>query len=236
MPEDYESAGEAQVNTASVIPQNVVENWNTLNYLLECIGDNPSVIVLGEEHTSHSMHQKQLQLIDQLKPEYVLHEIAAGQIYDPGTKKYIRQKGRKFDDTDDAIGEPVLPAGFTELADTNGFRIVGCDITMAEITDAERQIAEMNPEEYKYGEFGEGVGCLIKRGDSNWMLMYTDDLLAPFRDERMAKTIIEYIAKTQKPLVVILGNDHAANIMERGLIKGKGCGYFYVDQTKTLTV
>ena len=47
----------------------------------------------------------------------------------------------------------------------------------------------------------------------------------------MAEVIVQYQDMGIKPVLTIIGNHHAKNLHDQGLIQGKGFRYAYIDQT-----
>jgi hypothetical protein len=215
-----------------------LNKWNEPGYRVESYGNSPSVYLLGEAHSARDQHQKQLELIAMIRPEYVLHELAYGTIYDPKIGKVQIQRGRKFNLYDlppEEIEE--LPSEYPATANKVGFKIVGCDLTFAEMDEVEKKLAQQQPEMFEYDEFiwnGMKDGRLIKRDDPDWMNTRVEDEIIPFRDEFMVTMIQKYQALSLTPIVAVMGAHHGNNIHGKGLLKDKGFGYIYVDQTSTL--
>ena len=223
-----------RVNSPETIAPNSLRTWNDHGYSIESYGQSPTVVVLGEEHTGKDQHQKQLELIEIIKPEYVLHELANGAVYDPKVGAWSRQRGRKFNFNDLPPVESVeVPTEYTIAADKVGFKIVGCELTLAEMADVEKRLAQQHPETFEYDEFEmeeEQTGILTKLDDPDWMNTGQEDEIIPYRDEFMAKMIEKYQALSLKPVIAVMGARHGDNIHKGGLLKEKGFGYVYVNQ------
>lgn len=115
--------------------------WNDKKYHIEKHGDNFSLIVVGETYGNPEFQAKQVELIRLARPEYVLHEFLAAWIYDPKTQKFEKQKGRKFNMFDDDPENISLPSGLVLAANEMGFKTIGCDLTLGELSRFEKQLA-----------------------------------------------------------------------------------------------
>jgi len=196
-----------------------LDSWNDCGYKIEYFGEDLKAIILGEIHEVREIIRKQLKLIAQIKPDFVLHEFGAAWVYDPKNKQFKPQIGRQFNIVDRLRGPDSFPGGLISLSHNYGFKIVGCDLSDGELTNAEKRFALQNPQKYK----------LIKR-DPVGLTPQSDELI-PYRDLKMAELITAYQNKSTKPVITVLGNAHARNIHNGKLIQGKGFGYAYVDQT-----
>jgi len=208
--------------------------WNDRKYQIETSGEKFSVVILGEDHYDTDMHEKQIELITIIRPEYVLHEALKGWIYDPATEKFEKQQGRRFfnEGSPDAQMEesltlnidPVLARASKDV----GFKIVGCDLTGAETISAEREIAQKYPDRFTYDE---EIQLLEKNDDSDWISTPSQEM-APFRDGKIVQVILAYHGQGRKPLFTIVGAAHGRRIHDQELLKGKVQGYAFVDQTE----
>jgi len=213
---------------SELITQETIAIWNDKGYKVEFYGKELKVIVLGESHGYKDIMHKQLELINEVKPDFVLHEFGAAWIYDPHTDEFKPQPNRKFNRWDINPQSIIIPVGLVSASKKLGFKIIGCDLTEAEISFAARQIARENPSQYEYDE---EYDLLSKPDAPYWIFTNQSKKVMPRRDEKMAEMILTYQAKTEKPLLTILGGVHAENIHNGKLIQEKGFGYAFVDQT-----
>lgn len=73
----------------------IVEEWNDREYRVEQHGQDPLVIILGEDHYTLDHIRKQFGLVHTLKPQYVLYEPMGGWRFNPGIG-LLRQENRAF--------------------------------------------------------------------------------------------------------------------------------------------
>ncbi|OGZ63214.1 MAG: hypothetical protein A2639_02035 [Candidatus Staskawiczbacteria bacterium RIFCSPHIGHO2_01_FULL_34_27] len=200
-----------------------LDKWNDKKYHIEKFGDNISVVVLGEKHTNTEFTEKQLELINIIKPEYVLSEFWNGWIYNPKTQKFEQQNDRVFDKNYDfkRVGMKLinLPPEDIKLilaANKISFKIVGCDLTMGEL----KEIAKQFPDKY------------ANKPDYFIGVIGADNEVMPFRDEQMVKTISEYQQKSLKPIISIMGWHHGDSIHNQKIMQEKGFGYAYINENR----
>ena len=148
MKEGYEPSATQPPSFREEIPEELLRSWNTNNFSIETYGETYSVIMLGEGHHDSGApgaQAKQVELIELIKPEYVLYESLKGLIYDPKAREFRKQANRRFnlDDLDTHDNKPDKP--IMEAADKIGFTIVGCDITSEELKVIEKTITRENP-------------------------------------------------------------------------------------------
>lgn len=203
-----------------------IEEWNKQGYAIAKYGNEFSVVMLGETHNVEEEQTKQLELIEVVKPQYVLHEFLTGWIYNPTTRTFEKQNNRTFDDRDQPpINE--LPPSFISSANRLGFEIVGCDLTQGELTPIEKDLAQNNPERYVYDEKSRSLRSAER---PTARVTAASPAIVPFRDELITRRILEYHGKSSRPLVVIFGASHGRNIHEQKLLQDKGLGYIFADQ------
>ena len=126
-----------------------------------------------------------------------------------------------------------MPSPIIELSNRMGFYVFGCDLSMAELEEVERKLADLYPDRFRWEKIARNIGALIER-TTNRVAEITNqsDIIVPFRDKRMTDTIIEYRGKSEKPVVVIMGSHHGNNIVREKMLHDKGFDFVYVDQTR----
>lgn len=203
----------------------IIKKWNDAQYEIKSRGDDPNVIILGESHHEQSMIQKQLELIELIKPKYVLHEYAGGFVYDPKIQELKLQSRRLYDNVDKALLESSgLENELRELADKLKFQIIGCDLTTAEL---DKKLVEQFPQKYVYDD----DGLVVSVEDPDLTPSHFSPDAEMLRDAKIVEMISTYEKKSKKPLVVIIGNRHAHNIHDKRLLqKDDKVNYKYVNQ------
>ncbi|HSW97944.1 MAG TPA: hypothetical protein VLF89_09025 [Candidatus Saccharimonadales bacterium] len=204
-----------------------VNAWNDRGYRVERYGESPSVVILGESHFNEDERAKQRELLRMIRPEYMLHELGFGSMYNPKIGKYQRQPNRTFDEF--GYVEEVKPSVGDELiaeADALGFTIIGCDLTNTEVGNVYPRVAALYPDQYIYD------GSLRKIGNPTWKPTRQSEVIVPFREEFMVDMIHQYQQRSPKAIVAVMGRDHSDNIQTRGLLQSKGFDYVYVDQVR----
>ncbi len=206
-----------------------IMQWSKGRYRIEKYGDKYSVVIIGETHGMPQSKEEQIELIRLIKPEFVLHEFLSGFTYDPKTQKFKAQSGRIITPEDEAMEkvEEKVPQEIILLADEMDFKIIGCDSTDAEIRKAEFQLTIQFPDRYKWDDEAGMV-----RDIKNKKSILVKEVMA-MRDNQMAKTILEYQQKSNRPVMVIMGRTHSQNIHKRQILQGKNFGYLFIDQSKT---
>ncbi len=238
-----ENVSESSIKQPEIVEPNrtiqpeEIEKWNSDGYKVETYGPDVSVVVLGEYHYDKDMKAKQVELIKAIKPEFVLYEGLSGFVYDPTKKSLERQEGRLFMDGYDgehfkSPKEMEFINVITSSADEVGCNVVGCDLTFAEQGQVGKELAKSNPDKYI---FDEEFNVLQRRDNPNYTILGTDIEYIKARDNKMAEMIIEYQKKSQKPIVVIVGNRHASNIHDQKKLQEQGFGYVYISPTKPAT-
>lgn len=191
----------------------VIDGWNNREYKIERFGQNPSVIVLGENHSALDNIRKQFELVSILMPQCVLYEPMGGWEIDPDTKLLIKQKGRAFaEGTFDENPKKRNPKGFAwwiQFADMKHFRMIGCDLTMAECREKAKELNLYLPDD----------------------ILMRDDRIMSFRNEHMVKWMAIYQEKFPAPVIAVIGAAHSNSISRRQLLQDKGIEYIHIDQT-----
>ena len=228
---------EALQGTKLFLDKGVLDQWNNNRYTIyTSVNKGIRVVILGEEHLRQQ--REQIDLINIIKPSYVLHESLGGWTYDPKVQKFIKPKGRLFDNVGD---HPLLKTVginlfFRELSDKLGFKIIGCDLTDAEILEAGKSICVMFPKKYRYEESSERIW----RTDHGYHLLSFDELVKDenimfYRNRQMVKIITKYEALSEKPILVVMGGTHGDSIHE-DMMQRKKFGYAYVKQYANLNL
>jgi hypothetical protein len=207
-----------------------MRKWNDRDYPIVNYGEEFSVAILGEFHDNIQSTDKQLELIRLVQPEFVLCEGLRGWIYNPKTEDFEKQKNRIFESISDdpypfSVGTAILTA-----SDEMGFKIIGCDLNQAELNRIEKRypqiFADENEESDESWEHEPSYEIDTDAFSSYWYKFH------PFREEQMVKSILEYKGKSLKPIISILGVNHAVNIHSGKLLQKKGFGYVFIDQSE----
>lgn len=193
-------------------PVTKLNEWNKGEYVIHATHRYASVVILGEYHYQEHLINRQLELIDLVNPEFVLHEFASGFVYNPTTRLWTRQADRRFDDSLEDKKEWEIDPEFLKHASKLGYTIVGSDMTLQEQRDLVDKLSENDQD----------LDDIMSAVDA--------DLIAE-RDARMVTTITEYRGLTRFPLVAVMGATHAKNIHELGLLAQKRISYAIVDQS-----
>ena len=214
------------------LKREILDTWNNNRYEIYFSHNKDiRVVIFGEAH--QRQQQEQMDFINIVKPTYLLHESQGGWTYDPNVQKLIKPKSRLFDNVGDhrnVVTATINTMGFLKLSDKLGFKIIGCDLTDAEILEAGKRLCLVFPQQYRYEESYN----LIRRIDDNYRLLSFEELAKDknimfYRNRHMVKMITKYEALSEKPIVVITGGAHGDNIHET-MLQQKKFGYAYVKQ------
>lgn len=216
--------------------------WNDRSYTIEKSGNSPKIFILGEEHYHPSLRSKQLELIDMVKPDFILHENVNGWVYDPLNKKFQKQSSRIFGENDayhlntphERPGGMDLDDRFIIVAIKKNIPIVGCDLTCKEADKKLKEHSSKQPNKYRY-EYRPGFPKIYTAIiDTQSGQRYSHSKLVPEiieeREAHMIKALQLYEEITKNCLVVILGNLHAENIHKSNTLKDRKLPYFYINQ------
>ena len=202
---------------------NWIKSWVKENgYEIDIRGDNPQIVIVGEIHGLFVKQQEEL--VDKLRPEYLLHELIGIQTYDPRTQRKGELEGRLID----GVCEMHGMSGHTiQWSDEYGIYLVGCDLSLSELDVVERELVEKRPNIYRYGPAG-----LVERLDGTPFFITQDDGVVEYKDIHMGEMIVEYAAKTEKPLVTIVGSSHMRPESQiHQILQDANIEYAYVDMT-----
>ena len=191
----------------------------------------PKLVMCGEQHATFPIQRAQLELIQLIRPDFILHEFATAWILDPRTKKITPQPNRVINREDLHGQDYTVSQELMDAAAEIGCQIIGCDASFADMANAARALARANPKKYYVDQRS---GQLFKLADPAWICTSQSPEMQPVRESAMATTITAYGRMPGKAMV-ILGNTHAKRLHQRGDIKNAGFGYVYVDQTKSLS-
>ncbi|MDP2585559.1 MAG: hypothetical protein Q8P29_01625 [Candidatus Levybacteria bacterium] len=212
------------------LDRDILDKWNNNRYEIYTSPNKAiGVVILGEAH--QRQQREQMDFIEAVKPTYLLHESQGGWIYDPKSKRFTKPRGRLFDNVGDNVNvATVTTRRFQEQSSRLGFKIIGCDLTNAEILEVGKKLCILFPQQYRYVE-GQNS---IRRIDDNYRLLSFEELAKDknimfYRDKHMVKTITKYEALSGKPIVAIMGGSHGNNIHE-AILRKKKFGYAYVKQ------
>lgn len=229
------SRSEALHGSKSFIDRKVLDQWSGGRYEIY-ISSNKGVkvVILGEAH--QRQQQEQMDLINIIKPSYLLHESGGGWTYDPAIQKFVKPKGRLFNNVGDhLLIKTATIDQFRELSDNLGFKIIGCDLTDAEILEAGKNLCSIFPRKYRYEE---GSGRIF-RIDYGYHLFSFDELardenIMSYRNRHMVEIITKYEALSEKPIAVIMGGTHGDNI-HKDMLRRKKFGYAYIRQYQNIS-
>ncbi len=209
-----------------------INNWaKENNYKIVHNGKNPKIVIVGEMHDNKSFIEQQGRLIDKLRPEYLLDEGLGIKTYNPLTNQEAIQKNRKFG------GEGVME--IEEIKDyllqwskKYGVFLVGCDLSDREIFNLGKVLAKKFPKRYFCDPVMRDTIVLDDPSEKDFPLTALDGEIIKYRDRKMGETMIEYVKKTTKPLVTIMGSRHIRSESPiHQILKNSNIGYICVDQT-----
>jgi hypothetical protein len=202
-----------------MIEKNVIVEWcRQKNVKPKVYGNNPSVIILGEDHSEKKHREQQEEIIKLVKPEYLLHEFFDGRFYNPITKEITYLP----DVVVDKELEDILPKDCVEdrrligWAEKYRLFLVGIDLTFTELDRLRCKLLDKSP---------------LYAGSIKKDLLIEAKEDAYREKNRMGKRIVEYSSKTSKPLVVIMGGGHARPKSKiHPVIQKAGIDYICLDQ------
>lgn len=213
--------------TRSVIPPELLREWNRGQYRIKQMGRSIRCVVFGESHYCELQMARQAELIELVRPEVLLHEFGnPAMVYDParpGSRAYLRASRRV-----------VFPAPLIEQASRLGHRIVGIDLSLQEISIAHYHLALDHPEDFDWQGDNVTDGVLVKRQDPHYQFTAADPITMRIRDARMSWEIGKWERKMKTPLLVVVGAHHARNFYRRKLLAQFGFGCAFVHQTEEL--
>ncbi len=218
----------------SFVTPEIISGWNDWNYQVVVCGKRIRCLIVGELHYRPEHISKQLELIELVKPEFVLHEFGPAWIYDPQGGGYRLQSQRSIRDGIDNDSLERFPELLTQQAERLNHKIVGIDLTTAELDIALWRLTKERPDEFEWKQVGEHPfdGCIIKRDDPDYEFTTQDPLIMELREARMVKEIGRFEKISKAPIVVIVGDCHAENFYTHGLFRGCRFGYVVIHQTK----
>jgi hypothetical protein len=206
---------------------NWIRDWAEENkYQVVPKGENPQIAIVGESHGNGAFIKQQERLVDKLKPEYLLHECIGINTYDPSTHQQRLLEGRRVDEFD--VGNEI-PDYMIQWSEKDGLFLVGCDLSMREVEDCGKILAQRHPERYKWDPEFQMTEVL----DNDFPYFTNqDDGVVPFRDTKIGGMMVEYAGKTSKPLITIMGAHHMRPESPIHQILGNSnIGYICIDQT-----
>ncbi len=215
----------------------IVKRWVEENdyRIINSHSNNPQAIILGESHESGFQRDQQTSLIEQIQPDYVLHESALDRMYNPfSQREQFIDFGRVYRNE---ILNPknLIPKHLIELANQFRCMIIGCDLSNKELGEIVKKLAEEYPEEYYYNETSDELGDFLDYGVKNSEFgCHVNHGVIPFREKHMGNIILEYVPKATKPLITILGANHIqqqSKIYE--VLFEKGVSYMCVNQNNS---
>lgn len=220
------------------VPMSVIYSWNKEGYHTEATGDNVSLIMIGEYHYLRSFQKSQNRLIYTVNPEYVLHENLRDRRYNAVTGDFSILRPHAVRDA--YIPSEHVSAVLIELCRLKGYTLIGIDLGQGELRDAMREsVKRDNPREIKVNNSGLIASYRMspdipRHGRFSG---FTRGLPEAFslRERKMVETMREYTNKSHKPVIAIVGSDHARTIHEEGSLKDAEFDYCIIDQGSVIT-
>ena len=205
--------------------------WNDANYDIEYFGNNLEFIVLGEEHHSLEIKNKQIELINRVKPEYVLLEHITAWTYNPKNLNFTKQENRiigEYDQNVHDLNKDWDVRGLTNESNKLGFEIIGCDLTNAELLIVAGQINKnIYEDDINYKKFKLLCQYIILEE-----IIQKSEEFIPYREQKKIEIINNYKNKSKNTVIVILGDYHAKNLHEQKKLQELNIEYAYVSQGK----
>ena len=131
-------------------------------------------------------------------------------------------KGRRFDDFDKEINN-ILDY-MIQWSEKYGIFLVGCDLSIIEVEDVGKILSQKHPGIYRYLRTTERL--------DGKHFTNQDEGVVQFRDRKMGEMTVEYVGKTTKPLVTIMGAVHMRPESPiHQILQASNIGYICVDQT-----
>lgn len=197
-----------------------IDRWvEEHGYTVEFHGKDIQVIILGEWHGAQELIDAQIELIKLVKPSLILHEeLKGGDAYDPKEDVFHTAEHG------DLPGVRTVPDKFYETAHELGTPVIGCDLPLRELAK------RLRPD---LAEFV--IKALDTRDPATFEAFFlplskSDEGIA-MREEKMINTILQQLAKSDGPVVIILGYVHTENFNHLQLLQNRGVGYAIINQT-----
>ncbi len=158
--------------------------------------------LVGEYHGEEEHQSREVELIQALKPDSVVHEFLRNASYDSSQHRIAPQPGRTLSFGIVADDLEALPAVLHTCRSVRA-NIIGCDFSQ----DEEFEIRRKNS---KSGEvFTPAIG----------------KALTSTREALMASVILSNVIASEKPVVAIVGANHSAALHEQKELQDQGFGY-----------
>jgi len=204
----------------------LIREWAERNhYVLLARGKNPQAFIVGESHRDPKLIAEQGELVDIVKPGFILHELMETLIYAPKTKELKLAPGRAYNSYDADAHSRILDYA-VNWADKHQASLIGCDLSMQEMNNCFKEIAKRYPKKYHYDEESDEVYPI----EGSLKSTNQESRIFSFREAQMGKTILEYAKRSSKPVVAVVGAYH---IRPRAKIHAvmKKADYWCIDQT-----
>lgn len=218
---------EAPQHPKLFLDKGTLDQWNNNRYeIFTSPNKGIRIVILGEVH--QRQQHEQMDLIRIIQPSYFLHESLGAWIYNPQIQKFIRPKNRLFDNIEDQVS-PITIDQFLSLSNELKFKIIGCDLTDAEIMEAGKRLCVIFPQKYQYEEHHNAIRRIENPHYDLIEDLGLDENIMSYRNRQMVKTITKYEALSKKPIVVVMGGLHG-NTIHENMLQRKHFGYAYVKQ------
>lgn len=173
-------------------------------------GDNPSIVILGEHHGVQGNRQQQESIIELVGPEYLLHELFDGKIYNPATKELGYLSGVAVDPKVEKLTPRSHYEELIGMAEKHGCILVGMDLSFAELELIRDRISDEHPKSTLDQKLQKEYG---------------------YREKRMGERMVEYHHKTDRPIVAVMGGDHRRPKSEiHAILQNEGISYVCISQ------
>ena len=199
-----------------MLEKKVIREWcisNGCGY--HFYGDEPLIIILGEGYAKFQHHEEQEEIIEQAKPDYLLHEFLGARRYDPGVKRHTFLEGvpvnciDDFELSDKSLSEDKHVMAWAEKY---GFIAIGIDLSYAELDIVEKEIHRKYPE---------------------YICTTESPIEVIYRERRMGNRIVEYQPKITKPLVVVMEAHHIRPLSQiHRILKRESITYVCINQDR----
>ena len=169
-----------------IVKQKIIKEFcNNRNCIPTFYGKDPSLVIMGESHGNESHDRNEQDLIQLVKPEYVLHELFDARTYNLADQEVKFIPGVPINWVDEENKDSYLD--LVDWAEKYRFNLIGMDLSFAELQAKVNRILDRNPPYEVTNQTPE---------------------VCRYRETRMANRMVEYLVKTKKPVVAIMGNDH----------------------------
>ena len=149
-------------------------------------GDKPSLLIVGERHEDKEHQALEEELIQLIKPPYLLHEFLGARIYNPTTKEAKFFFGTSINAMDQLFQNDI-EAHLLTWAEKYKMPLVGIDCSFAELDIIADKIKQRKPSHEPTTQTLEE--CI-------------------YRERRMGEKIAEHCKKVKEMLIAMVGSNH----------------------------